>query len=53
MHYCLGAPLARLEGQVTFTALAQRYPDLRLATDAVTYRDHFILRGLTALPVSV
>ena len=52
MHFCLGAPLARLEGQVTFTALAQRYPDLRLATDDVTYRDHFILRGLTALPVA-
>jgi cytochrome P450 len=51
MHYCLGAPLARLEGQVTFTALAERYPDLRLATEDVTYRDHFILRGLTALPV--
>jgi unspecific monooxygenase len=52
MHYCLGAPLARLEGQVTFTALAERYPDLRLATEDVTYRDHFILRGLTALPVT-
>lgn len=52
MHYCLGAPLARLEGQVTFSALAQRYPDLRLATEALTYRDHFILRGLTALPVT-
>lgn len=52
MHYCLGAPLARLEGQVTFTALAQRFPDLRLATEAVTYRDHFILRGLTELPVA-
>ena len=52
MHYCLGAPLARLEGQVTFTALAERYPDLRLATEEVTYRDHFILRGLTELPVT-
>jgi cytochrome P450 len=52
MHYCLGAPLARLEGQVTFTALAERHPDLALATEAVTYRDHFILRGLAALPVT-
>lgn len=52
MHFCLGAPLARLEGQVTFTALASRFPDLRLATDEVSYRDHFILRGLTALPVT-
>jgi len=53
MHYCLGAPLARLEGQVTFAALAARFPELALATDQVTYRDHFILRGLTALPVTV
>lgn len=53
MHHCLGASLARLEGQVTFAALATRFPDLTLATDRVTHRDHFILRGLTALPVSV
>lgn len=53
MHYCLGAPLARLEGQATFAALAERYPDLALAAHDVTYRDHFILRGLTALPVTV
>ncbi|HEU5085052.1 MAG TPA: cytochrome P450 [Acidimicrobiales bacterium] len=51
MHYCLGASLARLEGQETFKALARRFPDLRLATDEVGYREHFILRGLTALPV--
>jgi cytochrome P450 len=51
MHYCLGAPLARLEGQVTFSALASRFPDLALATEEVTYREHFILRGLTSLPV--
>ena len=42
----------RLEGQVTFTALAQRFPDLRLAGDDLEYREHFILRGLTALPVT-
>jgi len=53
MHFCLGAPLARLEGQVTFAALAARFPDLALAADEVCYRDHFILRGLTALPVSI
>jgi cytochrome P450 len=52
MHHCLGASLARLEGQITFDALARRFPDLTLATDEVTHREHFILRGLTALPVT-
>jgi pimeloyl-[acyl-carrier protein] synthase len=53
IHYCLGAPLARLEGEVAFGTLARRMPSLRLVADAVTYRDNFLLRGLTALPVSV
>jgi cytochrome P450 len=52
MHHCLGAPLARLEGQVAFAALAQRFPGLELADDQPPYRDHFVLRGLEALPVS-
>jgi len=52
-HFCLGAALARLEGQVVFDTLATRYPSLRLAVEAdeVEYRDHFVLRGLKALPV--
>jgi cytochrome P450 len=53
MHHCLGAPLARLEGQVVFTALTQRFPDLELADDDPPYRDHFVLRGLSSLPVSL
>jgi len=40
------------EGQETFKALARRFPDLRLATDEVEHRAHFILRGLSALPVT-
>lgn len=52
MHYCLGAPLARLEGQVAFTALATRFPELALVDDEPEYREHFILRGLTSLPVT-
>ena len=31
VHFCVGAPLARLEGRLMFEALAQRFPDLRLA----------------------
>ena len=53
IHYCLGAPLARMEGEIAFGTLARRMPTLRLAADEVTYRDNFLLRGLRALPVSV
>jgi cytochrome P450 len=50
-HFCFGAPLARIEGQIAFSALLRRLPGLRLATDAVTWRPNLGLRGLTALPV--
>jgi cytochrome P450 len=53
IHYCLGAPLARLEGEIAFATLARRMPSLHLAGEGVTYRDNFVLRGLTALPVGV
>ena len=53
MHYCLGAPLARLEGQIAFSAMARRFPDMALADDRPPYRDHFVLRGLASLPVAV
>lgn len=51
-HFCLGAPLARLEALVAFRSLRARYPDLRLDAPAAEYRDNFNLRGLKALPVS-
>jgi len=50
-HFCLGAPLARLEAEIAFQAILQRFPDLRLEKD-VTYRPNVVLRGLTALPVA-
>ena len=50
-HYCLGAPLARLEAQLAFPALLNRYPDLELA-DGARRRDSLTLRGYLSLPVS-
>ncbi|HKS99239.1 MAG TPA: cytochrome P450 [Rugosimonospora sp.] len=54
IHFCLGAPLARLEGQVAFRALLTRYPMLRLAepdADPV-WRPGTLMHGLAALPVA-
>ncbi|HEY1016694.1 MAG TPA: cytochrome P450, partial [Herpetosiphonaceae bacterium] len=53
IHYCLGAPLARLEGQIAIQALFRRFPDLRLAVDpaALAYRQSILIRGLERMPV--
>jgi pimeloyl-[acyl-carrier protein] synthase len=53
IHYCVGAPLARLEGELALNSLLQRLPGLRLAVapDALSWRQTFVLRGLEALPV--
>jgi len=50
-HFCLGAPLARLEAEIAFDALLDRYPKLELASETLTYRPSPVLRGLMALPV--
>ncbi len=49
IHYCLGAPLARLEGQIAFTTLTRRFPHLQLADPTPCYRDNYVLRGLEFL----
>jgi cytochrome P450 len=53
IHYCLGAPLARLEGEIAFSTLLKRLPDIRLdiATENLEWRPAYELRGLKALPV--
>ncbi|MFD3922678.1 cytochrome P450 [Streptomyces sp. NPDC058595] len=53
IHYCLGAPLARLEGQTALRTLLTRLPDLRLAVDPsdLRWRGGLIMRGLRTLPV--
>lgn len=54
IHYCLGAPLARLEGQIAIGTLLRRMPNLRLAIEPeqLTWNHHISLRGLRSLPVT-
>ncbi|NWG19233.1 MAG: cytochrome P450 [Chloroflexi bacterium] len=52
-HYCLGAPLARLEGQVAIGTLVRRFPRMRLADASPAWRDNFVLRGLEALRLDI
>ncbi|MEU7378479.1 cytochrome P450 [Streptomyces sp. NPDC042207] len=53
IHYCLGAPLARLEGQTALATLLTRLPDLQLDADPadLRWRGGLIMRGLRTLPV--
>ena len=51
IHHCLGAQLARLEGELVFTALVERFPNLELPQkDKPDWRRSFTLRGLNKLP---
>src|SRR5262249_57467502 len=51
IHHCLGAQLARLEGELVFTALVERLPNLELPEKATPdWRHTFTLRGLHKLP---
>jgi cytochrome P450 len=54
-HYCLGAPLARLEGQIAFATLIRRLADLHLAVPpaALPWRRSLFLRGIDALPLAI
>ncbi len=52
IHYCLGAPLARLEAQLALPALLRRFPDLRVETDTPEWNPTLLSRGLRSLPVS-
>ena len=52
VHYCLGAPLARLELQIALATLLRRLPRLRLAGPEPQFRDAYVIRGLRSLPVA-
>ncbi len=53
LHYCLGAPLARLEMEVTLRALARRVSSLTLHDDPPPYRPNLVVRGMSQLRVRV
>jgi cytochrome P450 len=52
-HFCLGAALGRLEGELALAAICQRLPNLRLTGEPLTWRPLPLFRGLVALPVAV
>jgi cytochrome P450 len=51
-HFCFGAPLARMEGQIAFETLLRRLPNLEVVPGPLTWRNNSGLRGLMALPVT-
>jgi cytochrome P450 len=53
IHFCLGAPLARLEGEVAFATLVPEFPNLSLATDEPQWRPGAIFHGLAELPLNL
>ncbi|HKR60004.1 MAG TPA: cytochrome P450 [Pyrinomonadaceae bacterium] len=54
IHFCLGAPLARMEAQIAINTLLRRFPDLHLsvAQESLRWRPSIFLRGLETLPVT-
>jgi cytochrome P450 len=52
-HHCLGATLARVEGQEVFKALAERFPNLQAKSDDLEYQPSITFRSLKALPVTL
>ena len=53
IHFCLGAPLARVEGEIAFRTLVRRFRGLELQTERPEYNENIVLRGLASLPVGL
>ncbi len=52
IHFCVGAPLARLEAPLAIGTVLRRLPNLRLAAETIEWETHGLLRGLSTLPVA-
>lgn len=52
-HFCLGAPLTRLEAKLALGTLVRRFPKMRLAGQAPEFQENYVLRGLTSLHIAV
>jgi cytochrome P450 len=53
IHFCIGAQLARLEGQIAIQKLVQTFPNMKLAAARPQWASTFGFRGLTTLPVTI
>lgn len=51
IHFCIGAPLARIEASIAFNSLLRRFPALRLKDDKIEWREEIVFRGLNSLTV--
>jgi hypothetical protein len=53
IHFCMGAPLARMEGQIAIRRIFERFPRVHLMEAELTWRPNVFLRGLRSLPVAI
>ena len=55
IHYCVGAPLARMEGTIAFNTLLARLPNLALAVDVdqLEWSPTILLHGMKSMPVAL
>lgn len=52
-HFCLGAPLARIEGEIALAVLLERFPQMRLADDKLNWRPNILFRGLSSMSLQL
>lgn len=53
IHFCIGAPLVRLEAEVVFETILRRFPQISLGTENLEWQEHPIFRGVKSLPIHV